>query len=686
MSRRSRKKHGTRSGTAAARDLIIPRVLLVLWIGLQILGMNSPQGRTWGIHLGAFVPLWAVALVLGSTLILALLPRRLLNGLYDSITSRIIVKWFWPVVGVALPAGFYFFREAYAFLGDGRLRGREAQADVIWSTELVPGVLANWIHDVTKTSWALDGWESLAGVSVIAGAAFLLFLWLLGRRVWREPAERSIGRLFIGSSALLALFFGYIESYALPCALMIGFLLAAEGHRRGNLSFFLAPVLFIMSIAAHFATVVLYPALAVLAWKSPGHRPVKIVTTGGVGIIAALWGVWSFFLSPYARAHPERTMLLDLLPNEMTQYGFFSFTHWLDFGNLVLLVVPGLLIIIPLLIFHSRRQKSQQWSGFWFAAVLFPLAIPLFLDPKLGAARDWDLLSLGLVPAVVWGAVRLADLPKTVPRGLKLIPIYIQLTTTVLFVSINASSATGIDRFETLLEIDQTRGGYGHEVAAEFYRMNENAEKEIYHWHQAAFLENNKRYWGGLALACMRAKDYNFALQAAYRCRALDSMWAEGAYYVASAYHELGNFDSANHYFNVTLDLNPRHHGARHDRAMLLMKHGKPAEALYEIENALAISPDSAIYLGVRGWVLMELKRFDEAEHQLKDALLMDPDIIHAQINLARLYDQTGRHNQALQEINTVLNRSILPTGLRPTLENIRSDILEKMSVADTTG
>jgi Tfp pilus assembly protein PilF len=148
----------------------------------------------------------------------------------------------------------------------------------------------------------------------------------------------------------------------------------------------------------------------------------------------------------------------------------------------------------------------------------------------------------------------------------------------------------------------------------------------------------------------------------------------------------LDHFDSANHYFNLTLGLDPKHHGARHDRAMLLMRHGKPAEALDEIENALTISPDSALYLGVRGWVLMELERFDEAERQLKEALSMDPDVIHAQINLARVYDKTGRHRHALREIDAVLERPVLPTGLRPTLQKIRSDILEKTAAADTTG
>jgi len=375
-----------------------------------------------------------------------------------------------PLGAIVAVLVFIVFRVSVGLLGDGTLRGREAQMAISRPMEILSGHLASWIYNIVHPAFGWNGQNAVAVVSIMAGGLFLFFIWYFPRRIWEESSARLIVRIFLISSGATALFFGYIESYAVPLAAMVGFLLAAEAFRRERCPFLICIFLFLLAAAAHFSAMVLFPALVVLAITGRGGRLWRVSLVGIIAIVAIVWTIWIFRGSIFATEAPTGSVLVPLMPTPPVNYGLISPQHLLDIVNLLLLVCPGVLIAVPLLLSSRRSQPKTQPRLFWLLAVMIPLSIPLFLDPKLGMARDWDLFALGLMPLLVWSAIRVADGHQKRPRRALALPVFASASVLVMFVGINADTEVAITRFEKLLELDQVRGGYGYEILATHYR------------------------------------------------------------------------------------------------------------------------------------------------------------------------------------------------------------------------
>jgi hypothetical protein len=481
----------------------------------------------------------------------------------------------------------------------------------------------------------------------------------------------------MATSGLVALFFGYIESYAVPCTAMIGFFLAAETYRRGKGSFFTGAVFFIVGLAAHIATVVLFPALVVLALTPDDRRRWRLLTVGIIGVAVVAWGYWVLHASFFAQEAPTGSLLVSLMSNPPLQYGLFSPAHLLDIFSLLCLVVPGVLIAIPLLFSGRTEDQTVGPRAYWLLAICIPLCIPLFLDPKLGMSRDWDLLALGLVPLVVWAAVRLADRRPTRPSGALALPVFASAAVLTMFVGTNAHTLTAIARFEKLLALDEARGGYGHEILATTYRDMDYAGGEIRHWRKALRLGDNKRYWANLAGAYLRIDNLNAGFSAARRAYLMDTSWTVGAFYLGMAFNEMGLADSANTYFARAAGLDPDHDAIRYEWALALNRLGQSDNAEKQILIALQLAPDNAIYHNALAGFLIQAERFGEAEGELQTALQLDPRHANTRLNQVLLYHKTGRREQALAELARVAQFPGLTPEQRERIAGLEKRIRE---------
>jgi tetratricopeptide (TPR) repeat protein len=113
----------------------------------------------------------------------------------------------------------------------------------------------------------------------------------------------------------------------------------------------------------------------------------------------------SFFLRPF--------------PSSDSSYFLFSAEHFIDLANLFLLTVPILGLVFVFQIF-LKLKRSDKWDATQRLLAYMSLsAIPFvfFVDPSIGAIRDWDLLSLASTP-IVFSSVYF--LLKKSPPGLKL--------------------------------------------------------------------------------------------------------------------------------------------------------------------------------------------------------------------------------------------------------------------------
>jgi len=624
------------------------RILFAAWLAAVGAGTVFPGFRLWGLHLPAFLPLWGQVAFFGAALVLLVLPRGSLSKIIDTTPRSPAWVARSPLVWIVLTAAFVVFRSAVSLLGDGTLRGREAQLGTVRLSEILPGYFGSWVYDIVHPTFGWSGQDALAILSVFAGCLFLLLIWHFPRRIWDDPRDRLTARLVLALSGATALFFGYIESYAIPLTAMVGFLLSAEVYRRGKGNFFITVFFFILAVAAHFVTIVLFPALAVLSLARPEKRRQFLPIVGIIGLAAAGWGYWMLQGHLATAEATTGSIFVSFLPKPPLGYGLISPAHLGDIANLFLLVCPGVLIAAPLLLLGRTDRRSISPRLFWLLAVIIPLSIPLLIDPKLGMARDWDLLTLGVIPLLVWAAIRLADVRRKQPPGVLTLPVFASAAILLMFAGINAHTFTAITRFETLVELDKVRGGYGYEILAAFYRDRGRNKMEILQWRKALRLGENKRYWANLAMAYLRigeARDGYFAARRAYL---MDNSWPDGVYAMATAFNELEMLDSALVYSATAARLDPDNSDIRSGLAMILLRMGKLPEAQREIEYAIQLAPNQAMHYEILASILLRARQFGQAEPILKKVLELDSHHVDSHLNLAVVYHQTGRDSLAL--------------------------------------
>jgi uncharacterized protein HemY len=142
--------------------------------------------------------------------------------------------------------------------------------------------------------------------------------------------------------------------------------------------------------------------------------------------------------------------------------------------------------------------------------------------------------------------------------------------------------------------------------------------------------------------------------QAAERALTLDSNLSDP--HTALAYVER-DVSRAEPHFRRAIALNPRDATAYVGLARILTLTARPREALDAANAAVELDPISGMYRAWRGLVSYSMRAFDAAEADFLEAIRMSPELKVGAVCLRRLYEATGRWDEAL----AILPRSIGP-------------------------
>ena len=139
------------------------------------------------------------------------------------------------------------------------------------------------------------------------------------------------------------------------------------------------------------------------------------------------------------------------------------------------------------------------------------------------------------------------------------------------------------------------------------------------------------------------------AMAAARKALELDDGLAEA--YAAQAYVQ-GIFDwdwaGAEETIRRAIDLDPNSMEAHYVYALLLMALGRFPEAITQIDDAAELDPLSAQVHSTFGRILYRARKFDEAILRLNRAIELEPRNAGAYVRLGDVYDQMGKHVEAL--------------------------------------
>ncbi len=251
----------------------------------------------------------------------------------------------------------------------------------------------------------------------LLAALALLLAALIAMRLGSDPNARLVVCSAIVLGGGLQIFARYAEYYAFPFA--AGLLLVWSALRwldRGG-PLLAVTVSYVVAGLCHAVFLFVAPAMFYLAWLAwtRGERRSLLLALVGAPVVGV--GLLMLFHYPFGEILKESTRSGMFLPplgtwTERTAYSAFAPAHLAELLDLVLLISPSLLVLVPFAMCVKGRWSETQR----FAALLAPgpLFFVFFAHAELGTVRDWDFYVVPITLITLAVAVRVVT-PAAVP-------------------------------------------------------------------------------------------------------------------------------------------------------------------------------------------------------------------------------------------------------------------------------
>jgi tetratricopeptide (TPR) repeat protein len=642
-------------------------ILCGLLISAHFISSFFPKTRLWGINHLAYFPLW-VRLLFTITGLLILVPwvnsrvyqflDRILSFFQRVFPKReVLTASLLAVISIFF---FWFLRTRTYFLGDGytlisELRG-ERYAKI--GFEPLEIFFHLYLYKFLKLFSTPSPELIYAGLSILAGGVFIFVLVFLSRIL----AENRLDRLFVFSIFLFSgateLFLGYAENYTLVYVSILAYLYFSIRYLQGKAKIYL-PILFCaLSMSLHISSGYLLPSLFFLFTlkRKEGElffglkRALPYLFALILLFVLSIFYIWSM--------NPVLSEIFIPLFKGRTYapgYTLFSFPHILDVINQFLLLSPvGIILLLNLIIAFKNRVKFTDLAIIFLLIVsLAQLIFHFIVDPKLGAARDWDLLSNLALGHTLLGVCLFTSLVR-LRRYSAVVLIFVLFISTSPWFILNANTERAILRVGDLLDLDLKKSLNGRWALAKYYFQEKDymKVKEIRSEINKLFPEDSLTRE---AEAYLKLEDYDQATELLKKVMEINpSFWV--AYNdLGLTYLRQGEVDKALNEFQKVVRINPYNSIVRVNLGRALLLKERLQEALAELKKAEklgGIEPD--VYCGI-AYIYRRFKEIEKAIKAYKKALKKDTGIYCAHFGLGQVYLDKNQLDEALAEFQEVV-------------------------------
>jgi tetratricopeptide (TPR) repeat protein len=419
---------------------------------LQFLSAFAPSVWTWGIDYWSVLPLWA------RSAFLLLVAVSILPGAAEKIAAGLEHKnwprwagWAAAVAALALFIGLrsrgYAYGDGYSF--SSYLEGGKFPAIGGQLAFMAGDLVLHWlVYSTVVMPFGGSVETSYAIVSAAAGIATLAAIVAIARKLY--PKNRGARWTLIAagcSSGTAVLWFGHVEAYSLVGAALMWSLACLLLERRG-----LAWGLWILACALHLLAVAFLPALIWTTWGQKILSPLTKRKTFILFLIGFLgWGLAGVVFSLV-----KPGIFVPLLRTQDSTYTAFSVAHLSDAINLLFFAAPLGLIGIAAWLFSSTQNRNVTREDEVLSILLVASAslwyFSFWVDPLIGAFRDWDLIGAFGIPLSILGAVIL--LRNGRDQGQWVTGSVLAIVHTLAFVFTVQTETAAIDRIERLVRQD----------------------------------------------------------------------------------------------------------------------------------------------------------------------------------------------------------------------------------------
>ena len=612
-------------------------LLIAILCGLLLLAhfISSffPKSRLWGINHLAYFPLWVrLVFTLPGLLILVPWVNSRIYKFFDRILaflqkilpkSEVVTASFLAVISMFF---FWLLRTRTHFLGDGVLVISLLEKGQLFVKGSEPlEILSHlYLYKFLKLFFTPSAEVIYTALSILAGGAFVIFLFFLTKALFEDRSDRLLAFFIFLFSGATQLFLGYAEHYTLTYVTVFAYLYFSIRYLQGKVKIYLPILLCALSMSLHFSATFLLPSLlflfALKREKEDFSFSMKKAIPYFIALISLLalsiYYIWSF--------NPALSeIFVPLVKGRVyaPDYTLFSVPHISDLINQHFLLSPvGIILILSLAIaFKNRILFKKPVIAFLILVSIAQISYHFILDPKLGAGRDWDLLSTVGLGYTLLGVYLFIGLVKS--KGYPLVA----LTFTVFLCSfpwfvLNANTSKAIDRFNNLLDLDVKRSRTGRYTLADYF------------YQRKIFLE------------------YNETMTLINKFFPEDSLTRR-----AQTYLDSGNYDQATELLKKAIIINPSFLWAYNDLGAVYLKQGKVDQALNEFQRVVRLNPYNSIARVNLGNALFQKGKLVEALTEYKKAEKLGGIGPNAYRNMANIYLRSEETEKAISAYKSAL-------------------------------
>lgn len=342
--------------------------------------------------------------------------------------------------------------------------------------------------------------------------------------------------------------------------------------------------------------------------------------------------------------------------NAHVPYGFLSLEHLKDILQEQMLVGPfAALVALVLLLVGGGRRLGRE------GVVLLAAGIPwwgagLMINRQIGAARDWDLFAVGLLPWIFLVALMVArridqgiTRPWAVAQGLL---VGVSVFHLLGWVAVDTRADTSIDRFAALnapqgSSVSPWARSYAYEELGLYYLFAGDSEGAVAAFTESVLADStNYRSAANLGRAFLNVGRADAAVQVLELTQTRNPFGAEIAFELGRAYAVKGWLVEARESHRRAIANRPDYLEAYINLASVEQRLGDLVQARSTLIEARRRWPDSALVHAQLGRVEVDIGNTEAAFASFARALELDPNDTPTLFNRGLLY-RKGRDTEA---------------------------------------
>ncbi len=243
------------------------------------------------------------------------------------------------------------------------------------------------------------GWSvtfSYQVLSSIAGGVFIFFLLRFCRRLL--PLNPLGLFLIIVSGGYMQIFFGDVENYTLTAVFILLYFCFSLACIRGKRHIALPSSILAVAMTFHLLAGFLLPSLIFLYWLELKKRRYREMWSGIASFVLIVGLTLLFF-------HFNHLPIRDLFWQShafghgghiFRMFARPSVYYYLKIINLLFLLVPALILIVPLLLFGLI--KWDNFNIYLAIACVFMMGYIFVWEARLGVYNDWNMFANVSIP------------------------------------------------------------------------------------------------------------------------------------------------------------------------------------------------------------------------------------------------------------------------------------------------